>query len=62
MKKSKFSKLSTLTKINKNTVVGGATGSDVTFTDSKRDGGGYDIAVNSLIDIKTSSETLDKPA
>lgn len=63
MKNSKLDKFSLMNRINnKNSIIVGASGSDVTFTDSKRDNGSYDVAVLSLIDTIDSSTSLDRPA
>lgn len=53
--KSKFEKIANIDKIY------GGNNSDVTYTDSKNDGGGWDIAVISLIDTIDSSRGMDKP-
>lgn len=45
---------------NLDTIYGG-NNSDVTYSDSKKDGGGYDIAVVSLIDTVDTTNALDKP-
>jgi len=56
-----FEKKEVLKKVNMENLVGGSNSSDVTYNDSKQDGGGYDIAVQSLIDTIDSSRSLDKP-
>lgn len=64
-KRSKFLSEELLSnRIGLDNVIGGAAGnnSDVTYNDSKRDGGGYDIAVLSLIDTVDSTNSLDKPS
>jgi hypothetical protein len=58
LKQSLFDKTSTLTRVEMGVCYGG-NNSDVEYTDSKYSGG-WDIAVNSVIDIVKSSEALDK--
>lgn len=61
IKSNLFDKKNVLDKINMESIYGGANKSDINYSDSKKDGGGWDIAVNSLIDVVDSSRSLDKP-
>lgn len=66
-KQNLFNDENVLSRMEMNTINGGAAAgnsSDKWFgpTDSKQDGGGYDVIVNSVKDIINSSDAVDKPS
>lgn len=57
-----FDTSNVLERIDLEAIYGGANKSDVNYSDSKKDGGGWGVDVNSVIDFIDSSRSLDCPS